>query len=454
MTDAGMVDDADTLTPEARRAVWGAFLGFFVDFYDIYLPTVALTPAIIYFQPKHLSPSVVATLGYIVFAVTLVGRPIGSILFGHLGDVIGRRRATLIAVGGFAVVTFLIALLPGYAAWGYGAIVALTLLRLIDGIFMGGEYSAANPLAMEACPKRLRGLVAGLIQSSYPIAFVAISLTVVILLAIFRAGDVDSPYVQWGWRIPFLFGGVLGAVFLLYYRRVEESKAWQEAVRERPVQAPLKQLFRGDNLRTLIQIFVLMSGQWLAVQAASAAVPGLLQNYFHEPARGVTYGLLVGNIVLAGAFVGCAILGQRFGRRRMFMVAGAWMLVLGTLSYALLALNARAGGSLVVTMIWGTVSLVFNMCSWGMVTSYINERFSTGVRASGYGVGYSLAVVVPSFYSFFMLGLGKLMPFEFTPLVLTAIAGLCTLLGAWMGPETREVDLVERVAVTPSERAG
>ena len=102
----------------------------------------------------------------------------------------------------------------------------------------------------------------------------------------------------------------------------------------------------------------------------------------------------------------------------------------------------------------GTVSLVFNMCSWGMVTSYINERFATGVRASGYGVGYSLAVVVPSFYSFFMLGLGRVMPFEFTPLVLTAVAGACTLLGAWMGPETREVDLAERVAVAPSQPAG
>jgi MFS family permease len=184
----------------------------------------------------------------------------------------------------------------------------------------------------------------------------------------------------------------------------------------------------------------------MAVQAASAAVPGLLQNYFHEPARGVTYGLLAGNAVLAACFVGCAILGQRFGRRRMFMIAGVWMLVIGTLSYALLAFNARSGGSLVVTMVWGTVSLVFNMCSWGMVTSYINERFATGIRASGYGVGYSLAVIIPGFVTFYMLGLARLMPYIYTPLVFLVLGGLLQVVGAWIGPETRDVDMASTAA--------
>src|SRR5205807_404341 len=169
---------------------------------------------LIYFQPKNLPAPVVATLGSIVFAVALIGLPIGAFIFGHLGDVIGRRRTTMIAVAGFATFTFLIALLPGYATWGYGAIALLIVLRLLDGVFMGGEYTSANPLAMEACPKHLRGLVGGLIQAAYPIAYVAIALTVTVVLGLVPARGPDSPYVQWGWRVPCVIGALVGSVLL------------------------------------------------------------------------------------------------------------------------------------------------------------------------------------------------------------------------------------------------
>src|SRR5437660_9908022 len=125
----------DALTPAGRRAITGASFGFWVDFYDIYLPTVALTPALIYFIPKGLPVQTAATLNFLVFAVTLIGRPIGSFIFGHLGDVIGRKRTTIIAVVGFTVMTFLIALMPGYATWGYASIALLITFRLIDGVF-------------------------------------------------------------------------------------------------------------------------------------------------------------------------------------------------------------------------------------------------------------------------------------------------------------------------------
>src|SRR2546423_13982222 len=89
--------EAEALSPEAKRSIWGAFLGFTVDMYDVYLPVVALTPALIYFQPKNLAVSMKTTIFYLVFAVTLVGRPIGAFIFGHLADRIGRQRTTMIA---------------------------------------------------------------------------------------------------------------------------------------------------------------------------------------------------------------------------------------------------------------------------------------------------------------------------------------------------------------------
>lgn len=451
--DIGSTAGSEQLTPAAKKAIWGAFFGFAVDFYDIYLPTVALTPALIYFIPKGLSVETAATFSFLTFAVTLIGRPIGSFIFGHLGDVIGRKRTTLVAVAGFAVMTFLIALLPGYAAWGYAAIALLIALRLVDGIFMGGEYTSANPLAMEACPKRLRGLVGGFIQSAYPIAYVAITITVLVVLLFAPAGALGSPYVQWGWRIPFFVGAVLGAIFFVYYMRVEESTVWEAQAKGR-VKMPLADLFSGQNLRNLVQVFLLMTGMWFAVQVSISATPTFLETVLKQPARSVTYGLLVANVVLAASYYLTAWLGQRYGRRVMFVLTGVVTGLLGTVGYGLMLGNANAGGSLLVTMAIFTVVLAITISPWGIVTSYINERFPTEVRASGFGIGYSLAVVIPSLVLFYLPGIAKLgIPYLYTPLVLMVLAGLFQVVGAVLGPETRDVDMTSVVAEGGTEPA-
>ena len=103
--------------------------------------------------------------------------------------------------------------------------------------------------------------------------------------------------------------------------------------------------------------------------------------------------------------------------------------------------NAISGGTLLMTMVLYTGALCLTIAPWGIVTTYLNERFPTGVRASGYGIGYSLAAIIPSFFSFYLLALGRLMPYVYTPLVLIVLAGLLQIIGAWLGPETRDVDL-------------
>jgi MFS family permease len=130
-----------TGSPEvtARRAVQAAYFGFFVDMFEVYLPIAVLAPALVYFIPAGLSGATQATVFYVVFAVSLIGRPLGAVIFGHFGDRLGRRRTTLVSVAGFGIATLLIAALPGYEAWGGTAISALIFLRLMDGIFIGGE---------------------------------------------------------------------------------------------------------------------------------------------------------------------------------------------------------------------------------------------------------------------------------------------------------------------------
>ncbi|MGV9868635.1 MFS transporter [Rhodococcus koreensis] len=174
-------DEHRTKSGKTLRAAMG---GFFVDMYDVYLPIVALVPAIAYFSAADASSQEKATLTGAIFAVSLIGRPIGSVIFGFLGDRIGRRTATVIAAAGFTVCTGVIAILPGYSMLGGWAAILLVLLRLLDGIFLGGEYSAANPLAMEYAPKQRRGLYGALINSGYPAALGGI--TVITMLTLTR----------------------------------------------------------------------------------------------------------------------------------------------------------------------------------------------------------------------------------------------------------------------------
>ncbi|HUB20736.1 MAG TPA: MFS transporter [Acidobacteriaceae bacterium] len=421
-----------------RRALRAAFLGFFVDMFDVYLPVIALGPAMSYFQPATLSPAVQSTLFYIVFALSLVGRPIGAAIFGHYSDRIGRRKVTMISMAGFAIVTLLIALLPGYQTWGFAGIVALVLLRFIDGFFLGGEYTSANPLAMEYAPKERRGQWAAFIHSAFPISMIVMALITAAMLRIAPAGSPSSPYAVWGWRIPF-FAGTLAAfgVFFYYLRSVPESRVW---ARSEKVHSPLRELFHRDNLRILSQVFLLMSGAWFTLNIVTSILPGVLLTVRHVSSITVTNAQLIENSAMALWFVPFGMIGQRIGRRKVLWLLGVAGCSVGPfLYYLLVRFGYRNPFELIVLF------TLINFCAtpvWAIVTSYINERFSTRVRATGYGVGYSAATIIPAFSSFYMLGLKGLgMPYAYTEVALFALGGLLLMLGALTGPETRHVEI-------------
>jgi MFS family permease len=424
------------LTPQARRAIWGAFLGFFVDNYDIFLPVIALAPAIAYFIPKSISPTMASIASAMIFATTLIGRPLGAFIFGHFADTIGRKRVAVISVFGFGVVTLLIAMLPGYDYWGDAVIYIFIGLRLVDGIFLGGEYTSANTLAMEYCPKEKRGFYGAVIQSAASLGTAAISLVALAVLLVLPAGGPDAPYVQWGWRIPFVVGAIMAFGLAIYYQRsVEESKMWQRTTH---TQSPIKTLFRGENLRSFLQVFTVMTGFWLSLNASLAVLPGLLASQMHVVGTNLTFVLVVAYVVLAGVYVLGGAISQRIGRRTYLMVASAVSAVFGTLSYYLL-LNT-APGNMPLILLTATVTIVLVVAPGALGTVYINERFQTGVRASGFGLGYSLAIILPAFYVFYQAGLSNFMPFKYTVLVLVVIGALLIFFGAAWGPETKDVD--------------
>jgi MFS family permease len=432
----------ESLDPRAKHAIRGAWFGFFVDMFDIYLPIVVLAPALIYFVPSDLDASTKAIISGTIFAATLLGRPIGSVIFGHFADSIGRKRTTIISVSGFGVITGIMALLPGYQQWGITAVILLIVLRLVDGIFLGGEYTSANPLAMEYSPKEKRGFYSALIMSGYPLAFAAISAITTVLLLFIPAGDINSPYVQWGWRIPFVIGSLLAFALVFYYvYLVDESEIFEGSGGGG---SPLRQLFtERENLLSFLQVFVLMTGFWLTLQTVAAILPGLLGSQVGLSQTNTTITLVVSNVVLVGGYIASGVISQRVGRRSFLIVYGLIAAVAGTFLYYLL-LSAPPQNLFLVILLTTAITLLVVSC-WGISTAYINERFRTGIRASAFGIGYSLAVVLPSLYAYYQAGLAAFMPLEYTVLVLLAVGSLLMVVGAVWGPETKDVDFSEDV---------
>lgn len=437
MSTAASVDTSTTdPTIRRRRAIRGAFFGFLVDSLDIYLPSVALLPALIYFT-QGLDPAQTALVAGFTLAATLFGRPIGAILFGHLSDRLGRKRVGAIAIYGFSAITLLIAFLPGAEQiGGPAAITLLLVLRFIDGIFLGGEYTAATPMAIEYAKTNRRGLVGGFVQSASTVGYLAIGLFTFIALQIAPAAAIDSPYVQWGWRIPFVVGAVFGFVVARFLRKdVEESVIWITAEKAKN---PLREMLQRKNIASFIQVFVLMTGVFFMVNMVGSVVPQLIIGRGFTPTQ-FSLSVIFANIVVPGAYMLSGALSDKFGRKPVLIFAGALVLLVMTTLFYILGSDIPLPFGVLIAVIFFVQCV--NGFTIGTLPSYINERFPTRVRSSGWGIGYSLAVIIPGFFAAYQAGLSSFMPLSLTPVVLLAIAGVLIIGSVLASPETRGIDL-------------
>lgn len=420
---------------KGRRALRAAMFGFFVDMYDVYLPIIVLAPAIAYFSASGSSTVEMATMTAAIFAASLVGRPLGSVIFGSMGDRLGRRRTTIFVSAGFMICTGLIALLPGYATIGVLSPILLVALRLLDGVFLGGEYTAANPLAMEYAPREKRGLYGSLLNIGYPTALGAITLITILTLQVFPGGGIDSAYVVWGWRIPFVIGFVLsGMLFVYYLRSVPESELWTKMPK---IKNPLRTLFSGRNLRSFGTAFVVASGAWLTLDGTI----GVFSSHFKKLGTDTS---VINSVVLVSALIAICVFpligaaGQRYGRREVFLVLGALNVLIVPAAFGLAISNSDTPA---IVLLSATTGIVCALPVWAMISAYILEMFPTEIRSSGYGIAYSLPSVIPAFYTYYMLGLGNVMPYDYTPVVIIAVGGLMLLVGAWISKDLRHVHL-------------
>ena len=239
-----------------------------------------------------------------------------------------------------------------------------------------------------------------------------------------------------GGGIPFFVGAVMAFALAAYYQRsVDESEMWRKTTHTK---SPIKVLFQGENLRNFLQVFTLMTGFWLSLNASLCCVTRLA--YFanardrHKPdfCAGRRLCCAWRRYVLGGA------LSQRIGRRTYIMSASAVSAVFGTFCYYRLLNTER--GNMPVILLLATLVVVFVVAPGATGTVYITERFQTGVRATGFGLSYGLAMILPAFYVFYQAGLANFMPFKYTVLVLVVVGAAFIFVGAAWGPETKDVD--------------
>ena len=420
------ITDAD----ERRSARGGAF-SMFVDSYDVYLPALVLPAAMAYFLPRGLPVEIAATITTVLFAVGLLGRPIGSVIFGNLSDRIGRKRITMISGWGFTIVTLLMGLMPGYAAWGVAAIIVFAILRLVGGIFLAGGYAAPIPLALEQARVTRRGRVGGLIGIGAPASFLMMNLVLMgSLETLPRQG-----FLMWGWRIPFFVGFVLGLVYLWHYRRVVEDESVYAERRKAGNRQPVVELFTTH--RTLItSVFLFTCGYWFAAQMSVSFLPTLLVQVLHQSPKMSTTVEIVSAVLTIGLIVILASAGQRFGRRALLM---SWALVMAIVvggAFLLLGVIARAGAPVWLIGSIAVVAKVIPSAPLGVILAYLNERFPASVRASGYGIGYMFGLILPGLYSVWLLALSTVMPYEMGSVVLIVGGALLMYVAVRNGPET------------------
>ncbi|OZM80685.1 MFS transporter [Pseudonocardia sp. MH-G8] len=435
---------------QRRRAILSAWAGFAVDSYSIYIASTVLLPALIYFQ-GDMSPETKSVFAGMTLAATLLGRPLGGLIFGHFADRLGRRRIGSITIFGFGGISLLIACLPG--AELIGAVPATTLLlalRFVEGIFLGGEYTAATPMALEYAPPRRRGLIGALIQCSASGGPLLVAIAMVLTLLVAPSGGLDSPYVQWGWRLPFILGFVLSFLVAWFLRRkVEESAIQKEAVAEVGARAksPVLMILRGKAGRAFVQAWVIMMGVFFVVNLTGSVIPQfLLGNEGYTPADLANTQLVTSAAMVSYVFFGW--LSDHIGRKRALYLATALTVVVYPVVITLLGSGAVEG--------WWNLTLLalaahlVTVAPLGVLPAYINERFATTVRSTGWGVAYGTAVIIPSFFSYYMIWLGALVPFVYTAGILAVFGAVLILVATASGPETRGIDL--RTAGSDADR--
>ncbi|WP_030225845.1 MFS transporter [Streptomyces sp. NRRL WC-3626] len=435
-----------------KRIVAASLIGTTIEWYDFFLygSAAALVFNKLFFPDSD--PLVGTLLSFLTYAVGFAARPLGALVFGHYGDRLGRKKLLVLSLLMMGGATFAIGLLPTHATVGSAAPVLLTVLRLVQGFALGGEWGGAVLLVSEHGDARRRGFWASWPQTGAP----AGQLLATGVLSLLTAVLSESAFGAWGWRVPFLLSGVLVIVGLWIRLSVDESPVFKQALER----AEAREADAGPERMPVVAV---LRHHWRDVLVAMGARMAENISYYVITAFILVYATTSAgvskqtalNAVLIASAVHFAVipawgaLSDRLGRRPVYLIGaigvGLWM-------FPFFALIDTGGfGSLLLAV---TVGLVLHGAMYAPQAAFFSEMFATRMRYSGASIGAQFASVAagapaPLIATALLADHGSS-----TPIALYVIAAsLLTVVAVAVAKETRHRDLADVAPSADGERS-
>lgn len=417
-----MATQQDKTSRPSLRIAAMASAGAAIEWYDffIYGTAAALVFPKLFF-PADLPPFIAQIAAFSTFAVGFLARPLGGMVFGHFGDLYGRKRALVAAMFIMGVATTLIGLLPSYASWGVAAPLLLVVLRFVQGLAVGGQWGGAALMAIENAPAHRQGFYSSFVQVGVPLGVVLAN--TVFLIASTLIDPVS--FTAWGWRIGFLLSVSLIFVGIAMHRTVTEPE--EVAPREDAPASPLWTVLREHGLTVLIAGGAFIANNVCFYIAITYAVA------YGTTTVGVSretmlLAVMVGSLVMMPALIACGALSDRFGRKGIF-VFGA--LLSGIWAFAVFPLIESGTPLAIVLAI--TVALIFVSMMYGPQAALFAELFPREVRYSGASLGYQIGTVAgggfaPIIATALLEHYGTSMPISIYLATTCAISLVCVLM--------------------------
>ncbi|MBR0673386.1 MFS transporter [Neoroseomonas soli] len=429
------------------RVIFASLIGTTVEFYDFYVYATAAVLVFPYLFFPAGNETTALLSSFAIFGAAMVARPLGAIFFGHLGDRQGRKATLVGALLTMGIATFLIGLLPTYAMAGWLAPALLVVLRLAQGFALGGEWSGAALVATENAPPGKRAIFGTFPQLGAPIGFIIANGLFLLIAALLPSSDPSRPsaaFLEWGWRIPFLFSAVMVVVGLWVRLNLVESAAFEKTVKHgRVTRLPLATVFRTHGRQLVLGTFYMLATYVLFYlmttfslsygrAATDGAVPGLGYDY-------TTFVLMmIVGVVFFGIFTMLSgPWADRWGRRRTLI----WI-TLAIAAFGLVWAPMLSAG-FVGVMAWLILGFALMGMTFGPMGALLPELFPANIRYTGSGISYNvssiLGAAVAPFIAVALWRAGAGSPF-WVGIYLSVMAVL-TLVALLLGTETKDVDM-------------
>ncbi|WP_083859011.1 MFS transporter [Gordonia aichiensis] len=394
------VETDDERRRRLRTVALASLLGTTVEWYDFFLYATAASLVFnTVFFPQQ-SGFVGTLLTFATFAVGFAVRPIGGVVFGHIGDRIGRKK-TLALTMGMGVATALMGALPTAAQVGIVAPILLLLLRIVQGFALGGEWAGAVLLAVEHSPRARRGFFGSIPQIGLALGLALGTAAFALLQVVFD----DDAFLAYGWRIAFLGSIVLVVIGFVVRLKVDETPAFRQVDElSQKSSAPLKEVVRQPYTRNTVLGMLARWGEGSAFNTWGVFAIAYATTQLHLPKVSVLVSVTIASLVMAVLLPVSGSLTDRFGPRRVYL---AGMIAYAIAVYPVFALFGTA------ELVWFTVGLVavfgvIHALFYGAQGTLFASLYPTPVRYTGLSVVYQFSGIYAS-------GL--------TPLILTALLG-------------------------------